>query len=215
MPASIRWPFRRKSALAADGSMPARASGVSGMRNAEPAGPSQTSLEAATISQSAGGSSSDEIPPFGIKILVDVDGDQRDCVDIVAIHGLNGHREKTWRMSATGLNWLSDEQCLRRDMPNAWVLTFGYNSRTYFSRTDSDVQDFASELLAELMANRKTHIERQRPIVFICHSLGGIVFKQVSLIPDAEAGQNFTNSVPRPSLRHTSRTNFTPASSAT
>ncbi|KAH7146440.1 hypothetical protein EDB81DRAFT_584616, partial [Dactylonectria macrodidyma] len=57
-------------------------------------------------------------------------------------------------------------------------LSFGYKSTSYFSRSDSDVRDFASELLSALRASRKSQIEKQRPIIFVCHSLGGIVFKQ-------------------------------------
>ncbi|OTA04435.1 hypothetical protein A9Z42_0050300 [Trichoderma parareesei] len=58
-------------------------------------------------------------------------------------------------------------------------MSYGYNSRSYFSRGDSDVRDFASALLAALKAKRKSSAEKQRCLVFICHSLGGIVFKQL------------------------------------
>lgn len=38
--------------------------------------------------------------PHGIKILVPQPPDKTGCVDIVAIHGLNGHREETWTDNA-------------------------------------------------------------------------------------------------------------------
>ncbi|KXH67436.1 ankyrin repeat protein [Colletotrichum salicis] len=116
--------------------------------------------------------------PHGIKVLVSQPADRTGCVDIVAIHGLNGHREETWTDSRTGVEWLSDSSCLPKDMPTARVLTFGYNSKTYFSRSESDIPDFASDLLYALKAQRTSEEERQRRIVFICHSLGGLVFKQ-------------------------------------
>jgi hypothetical protein len=119
--------------------------------------------------------------PYGLEELVGQPTDRVGCVDIVAIHGLNGHRRKTWTDRTTGLNWLKDEDCLRKDIPNARVLTFGYNSRTYFSRSDPDIRDFASELLIALKAVRRSRTEQQRPIVFLCHSLGGLVFKQVHI----------------------------------
>ncbi|KAK1728235.1 uncharacterized protein BDZ83DRAFT_570920, partial [Colletotrichum acutatum] len=61
-------------------------------------------------------------------------------------------------------------------------LTFGYNSKTYFSRSESDIPDFASESLWALKAQRTSEEERQRRIVFICHSLGGLAFKQAVIM---------------------------------
>lgn len=120
---------------------------------------------------------------IGLKILVDQPGDRLDCVDIVALHGLNGHRDLTWTDRVTGLNWLSNENCLSKDIPNARILTFGYNSKTYFSRSKSNIQDFASELLVAISTQRRSAIEKNRPLIFICHSLGGLVFKQACSLP--------------------------------
>lgn len=118
---------------------------------------------------------------IGLKVLVSQPADRSQCIDIIALHGLNGHRDTTWTDRVTGLNWLSNESCLPKDIPNARILTFGYNSKTYFSRSRSTVQDFASELLAAISTQRQSEAEKQRPIIFICHSLGGLVFKQVRL----------------------------------
>ncbi|KAM0255136.1 hypothetical protein ACHAQJ_006059 [Trichoderma viride] len=116
--------------------------------------------------------------PYGLKELVSQPPERRDAVDIIAIHGLNGHPEKTWTDMTTKANWLCDIDCLPKDVPNARILSFGYNSASYFSRADADVQDFASELLAAIKARRRSNAEKHRPIMFICHSLGGLVFKQ-------------------------------------
>lgn len=116
--------------------------------------------------------------PFGLKVLVYQPPDQDGAVDIIAIHGLNGHWRKTWTEKTSFINWLSNASCLPKDIPNARVLSFGYNSKSYFSRSDADIQDFASELLAAIKSNRRSNLEKQRPIVFVCHSLGGLVFKQ-------------------------------------
>lgn len=120
-----------------------------------------------------------EEPPYGLTILVDQPPGQTNSVDIVAIHGLNGHREGTWTDGSSGVNWLAHADCLHNDIPDARVLTFGYNSASYFSRSDANIQDFASELLAAIKSSRRSSVEKQRPIIFICHSLGGLVFKQV------------------------------------
>ncbi|KAL6829124.1 hypothetical protein J3E69DRAFT_364751 [Trichoderma sp. SZMC 28015] len=115
----------------------------------------------------------------GLTELISQPPDKSDAIDIIAIHGLDGHQERTWTDTKTRVNWLSDASCLPRDIPNARILTYGYNSTSYFSRADSDVRDFASALLAALRAKRKTNAEKQRPMIFICHSLGGLVFKQL------------------------------------
>ncbi|CVL12428.1 uncharacterized protein FPRN_03634 [Fusarium proliferatum] len=124
------------------------------------------------------GTSDDVQSPCGIRELVSQSNENPNCIDFVAIHGLNGHRDKTWIDKSTRLNWLEDRECLQKDFPAARVLTFGYNSRTYFSRSTSDVRDFSSELLAALKAWRSSTAEQSRPLIFICHSLGGLVFKQ-------------------------------------
>ncbi|KAH6861238.1 hypothetical protein B0T12DRAFT_336994, partial [Alternaria alternata] len=40
-------------------------------------------------------------------------------IDVVAIHGLNGHREKTWT-AGNGVHWLRD--LLPHDLPQARIL---------------------------------------------------------------------------------------------
>ncbi|KAJ4319205.1 hypothetical protein N0V84_006487 [Fusarium piperis] len=94
--------------------------------------------------------------------------------DVVAIHGLNGHYEKTWTDKNTGVNWLRDLM----PITSARVLSFSYNSSVKFSKSTSDLYDFADQLLEGLYASRQSAEEAQRPIIFVCHSLGGIVFKQ-------------------------------------
>ena len=132
--------------------------------------------DASTLAPQVGGVEESE---YGLKELVSQPPGSDDAVDVIAIHGLNGHREKTWTDKATRVNWLSDPTCLPSDIPHARVLSFGYNSASHFGRGDSDVRDFASELLAAVKASRRSDAERRRPIVFVCHSLGGLVFKQV------------------------------------
>ena len=46
---------------------------------------------------------------------------------IIAIHGLDGHREETWTTDEEVL-WLRD--LLPSDLPNARVLTYGYDADT-------------------------------------------------------------------------------------
>ncbi|KAF2190539.1 hypothetical protein K469DRAFT_387619 [Zopfia rhizophila CBS 207.26] len=74
-------------------------------------------------------------------------------VDIV-VHGLNGHRDKTWTAS-NGVNWLRD--LLPQDLPNARIITWGYDANTHSgSRVSCQyLYDHARSLVADLCLKRQ------------------------------------------------------------
>lgn len=96
-------------------------------------------------------------------------------VDIVAIHGLNGHYLRTWTEGSS--NWLRD--FLPEDLPTARIMSLGYDSRVAFSSSVGNIERFADQLLAYLNRERKEPTTQDRPLIFICHSMGGLVMKQV------------------------------------
>ncbi|KAH6967564.1 hypothetical protein EDB82DRAFT_435121 [Fusarium venenatum] len=120
-----------------------------------------------------------ESEPFGLFILhpspeiYQVHGDID--VDIVAVHGLNGSAKKTWTDSATGYCWLED--LLPESIPRCRVMTFGYDSKLAFSKSQSGVEAFAQDLL-----NRLRVVRSSSEAIFIAHSLGGIVVKKALII---------------------------------
>ncbi|KAI0010316.1 hypothetical protein F4779DRAFT_316823 [Xylariaceae sp. FL0662B] len=98
-------------------------------------------------------------------------------LDIVAIHGLNpldrrSHAEATW--TAGDKVWLKD--FLPREAPEARILLFSYNSNVAFQTAAVGVREQAENLLNQLEKARTT--DRDRPLIFICHSLGGIIVKR-------------------------------------
>ncbi|MCJ1425262.1 hypothetical protein MMC29_003150 [Sticta canariensis] len=135
-----------------------------------------------------GAQASEVSGPWGLKLLFPgID----PIVDIVAVHGLNGHREKTWTYSnETGgdsIMWLRD--LLPVKIPRARVWTWGYDSRTHTrSRreylTTKKLYDHGRELVFDLDGARRESNSHQRPIIFIAHSLGGIVVKNALLHSD-------------------------------
>ncbi|KAI4093367.1 MAG: hypothetical protein LQ344_002955 [Seirophora lacunosa] len=114
---------------------------------------------------------------------------------IVAVHGLNGDAIRTWTTNKTEKFWLADPEMLPKNMSNARILSFGYDASAtaFFGRTSSDtILQHAHTLVAELVADRQLEGAVGRPIIFICHSLGGIVVKRVcnDVAPDRQAGRS-------------------------
>jgi len=70
---------------------------------------------------------------------------------IVAVHGLDGHRLKSW-MDGDRL-WLRD--FLPPQFSYARVFTYGYESRLAFLGDGSDIQDYATHLLEALLYARR------------------------------------------------------------
>ncbi|KAI0110359.1 Alpha/Beta hydrolase protein [Nemania sp. FL0031] len=94
--------------------------------------------------------------------------------DLVFVHGLRGSRFKTWMRD--GVFWPHD--LLKDDLKNVRVITWGYdaniaNALTYASL--ETISGHADTLLSDLVRIRR---EITRPIIFICHSLGGLIVKQ-------------------------------------
>ena len=117
---------------------------------------------------------------LGMHVFIPKESNEEAIVDIVALHGLNGHYRKTWTATpAVGSpkNWLED--FLPDQILNARIMSYGYDSTVQFSKSVADIGTFAEQLLHSLIAMRRSQNERKRPVIFICHSLGGLVFKQV------------------------------------
>ncbi|KAJ4357358.1 uncharacterized protein N0V89_001933 [Didymosphaeria variabile] len=108
-------------------------------------------------------------------------------IDIVFVHGLGGHRINSWTFQPTDefpkkIFWPKD--LLPKVCNNARILSFGYDSRfvdffPIFSRktlpVGTTVDDHGSALLQSLAGLRSTTSSSDRPIIFIAHSLGGLV----------------------------------------
>ncbi|KAI0897700.1 hypothetical protein F4806DRAFT_494425 [Annulohypoxylon nitens] len=101
----------------------------------------------------------------------------KPIVDIIAVHGLNpldteSHAEATW--TAGDKLWLRD--FLPNQVPKARILLFGYNANVAFQTAAAGIREQAENLLNQLNIHRTE--DPSRPLIFICHSLGGIVVKR-------------------------------------
>jgi hypothetical protein len=61
-------------------------------------------------------------------------------------------------------------------------MSFGYNSDTFFSNSVTSIDDVATALLNNLNGERQSEGQKATPIIFISHSLGGIVVKKVVVL---------------------------------
>lgn len=114
---------------------------------------------------------------------VDVLHDCPDAVlDICFIHGLTGDRRATWTPDRQTAPW--PQTLLPSHISGARILTYGYDA--YFVRRSvasrNRVIDHATNLLHDLTADRASCNASSRPIIFIAHSLGGLVCKKALLL---------------------------------
>ncbi|CAH0020139.1 unnamed protein product [Clonostachys rhizophaga] len=119
--------------------------------------------------------------PQGLEVVYD--GNDA-IVDIIAVHGLNGHRQKTWT-AANNVHWLRD--LLPHDLPRARIMCWGYDANTHDSSRVSCqyLYDHARTLVSDLCRKRQLTSSTRRPIIFVAHSLGGIVVKSALIHSDA------------------------------
>lgn len=97
---------------------------------------------------------------------------------IVFVHGLTGNRDTTW----THKNKFFWPQQLADDIKTARIMTFGYDADPVklWGMPGGDNLRNHGKKLAFAVSDRRRYC-RQRPILFIVHSLGGLVCEQALL----------------------------------
>ncbi|KAL2651323.1 hypothetical protein R1flu_019451 [Riccia fluitans] len=119
----------------------------------------------------------------------------KPAMDVVFVHGLRGGPFKTWRLSENkssattplverideeagqeGTCW--PEEWLTEDLPRSRLLTIKYKTNlSEWSGASLPLQEVSSTLLDKLLAAGVG----ERPLVFVTHSMGGLVVKQMLL----------------------------------
>jgi pimeloyl-ACP methyl ester carboxylesterase len=109
----------------------------------------------------------------GITVLT---GDDGKAVDVVFVHGLNGSPARTWT-HANGFYWPAE---LGKQLKGARVMVYGYNVsiEPAMGTNNTRIKSIADDLLNEIRQHRRKDPARKRPLVFIGHSLGGLVIKR-------------------------------------
>ncbi|KAL1841793.1 hypothetical protein VTJ49DRAFT_6546 [Mycothermus thermophilus] len=124
-------------------------------------------------------------------------------VDIIFVHGLNGHPENTWRgetgrpsgekakRSCNIMKFWSKKRetvsqkvfwphvFLREDIKNARIFTYGYNANVaegfLKGSNQNNIYNHGRDLAAKFQ--RELGEDNHYPIIFVVHSLGGIIVK--------------------------------------
>lgn len=127
--------------------------------------------------------------PFGLHTVTDPED---PTADIIFVHGLGGSAFRTWSWKRLPENfwpaWLSEDEHLG----SCRIHTFGYNSNFKGEARGLDVVDFAKDLLLQML-NHPGGIGADRPILFVAHSMGGLVVKKAYTL--GKLDQRFTSLV--------------------
>ncbi|KAI0808469.1 hypothetical protein GGR55DRAFT_696601 [Xylaria sp. FL0064] len=99
-------------------------------------------------------------------------------VDIVAVHGLGSNVDWSWTWQdkkghRSPVHWLKDANMLPSVVPHARILIYSYESRWHSDAPKTRLELCGEELVKSLHDFRSDAPER--PIIFVAHSLGGLV----------------------------------------
>ncbi|KAJ4352526.1 uncharacterized protein N0V89_007875 [Didymosphaeria variabile] len=112
---------------------------------------------------------------LGLKVLYNP---ASAALDFIFVHGLTGSAYSTWLYEDTNTHWPRD--LIMKDIGNARILAFGYDANivNFWDQAAQDgISGYAKDLLGKLW--RKRQHDPNRKIVFIAHSMGGLVTQRV------------------------------------
>ncbi|KAL5884438.1 hypothetical protein ACKVWC_003410 [Pyricularia oryzae] len=116
--------------------------------------------------------------PDGVEVLFDC---SNATVDICFVHGLTGNRISTWTAHGQTAPW--PKTLLPEKLSKARILTYGYDAYIVSKVVASSNRliDHATNLLTDLTNEREGSGASSRPLIFVAHSLGGLVCKEAIL----------------------------------
>ncbi|KAH7346139.1 hypothetical protein BKA65DRAFT_272059 [Rhexocercosporidium sp. MPI-PUGE-AT-0058] len=103
-----------------------------------------------------------------------------NLVDLVFVHGLGGTFRGTWTADGAPRPWIENPEFLGPLKDKVRILSFGYNANRFGEVANTRIIHHANSLLRALF--RKRIDCQERPIIFIAHSLGGLVVKRAILL---------------------------------
>ncbi|KAK4194291.1 hypothetical protein QBC40DRAFT_37918, partial [Triangularia verruculosa] len=130
--------------------------------------------------------------PLGLHLLHEP-SDPR--IDFIFVHGLGGGSRKTWSFSSEdAMFWPKEWLPTQLGFEAVRIHSFGYNS-DWTARKASclTVHDFGQALLADISNSPSLRKNGDTPIVFVAHSMGGLVVKKAYLLTLHDPTYNATS----------------------
>ena len=115
---------------------------------------------------------------YGVKVLYD--GGAEAIVDIVFVHGLTGNAYSTWLHKDKDIRVHWPSELLEQDLPDARIMSFGYDAdivNLWNPRSHSPLTGHAENMVGALLRRRERTNTEDRRILFVGHSLGGLVIE--------------------------------------
>ncbi|KAL8945007.1 MAG: hypothetical protein Q9211_000397 [Gyalolechia sp. 1 TL-2023] len=103
--------------------------------------------------------------------------DHEIAVDIIAVPGLGANPEWTWK-SKNRVDWIRDSNMLAAAIPHARIMIFEYDSKWYGKGAINQSLALLGEQLIRDLDRKRSQRGPKPPIVFVGHSLGGLVVAQ-------------------------------------
>ncbi|KAK4455223.1 ankyrin repeat-containing domain protein [Podospora aff. communis PSN243] len=119
--------------------------------------------------------------PQGLEILIPTNYQPNQPnveIDVIAVPGLGADPSRSFGSETPrGFNWLTDErEGIHADIPKSRVMLYHYDSRWLGTQSkEQTIYNVAILLLESIIEKRKSPEESARPIVFLAHSMGGLV----------------------------------------
>jgi pimeloyl-ACP methyl ester carboxylesterase len=119
--------------------------------------------------------------PCGLKVWYEPPTGKHS-LDLVFVHGLTGDRQRTWTHPHASEPW--PKSILPRHFPEARILIHGYDAYVILRTgpvSRNRLSDHSPDFLNTLVAHRQESGQEQTPLIFVAHSMGGLVCKDALL----------------------------------
>ncbi|KLU90038.1 hypothetical protein MAPG_09005 [Magnaporthiopsis poae ATCC 64411] len=103
----------------------------------------------------------------------------RENIDCIVLHDFGENAMAAFRDPKSEFLWIRDQ--LPQEFTDLDVTTYGYDCHFNDARSTSDHHDWANVLRYDLhdYRSRNKANDNMKPLIFVAHSLGGIIFKEV------------------------------------
>lgn len=99
---------------------------------------------------------------------------------LIALSGLNGHAFGSFKAKGLDFMWIRD--ALAAEFPGCRLFIYGYDTTMVHSTSHQSILDLGSQLASSvegLISATTTGSQSCRSLIFLGHSLGGLVVEQV------------------------------------